>query len=1009
VKTRDDNVKRGSRLGSALILALLAFVAVAATGASAAPHHAKVKGGKVIVFPKGGEVVNGNVAKLSIRSGRGLRVRLNGRWIPAKEFGRARRGVRTMQASLSYGLRAGTNTLTVKLRRHGQRQRATVRFIVNPPAPMAGAGRDQVAATGGDVVLAGQIEPGAPTREAIEWTPIRVPEAVGNDCPAPRSTTVLRSPDGLTASLRPQAPGTYVYRMTAREGGKTVSDTVQVDTSSPNRMVPIETMIGSGAKAGIKVGRYTYLLSEAGGASGSGLQVLVLSRHNLECISNTRYAKAAEAQGALKQLDSSKLVIVAAQPGVAAPGLDGKALYEALGEIGFPTEKDQSVPVAPGSLSGIGNVGLARGEADVDLLPGGSAEPAKMVGYLLPDQYNNFGFVPSQSEPFSLLSRGNAGCKTEADCESKAGFYLRVLDARTLAPGPSDKTFFPTGAAAHSTQTVTELAEALEKVPAGDIVELESRSERPRQEEPGREGYIPPVGPIDKGLMVRFANAIAAVGGTKNAINKIARLRGDVATYGLTYALVGWKGAAEGEAAESAQGVDGVGITPGLAGLLRPNQRSLMRPAEESAFEGPRNLSDVVMEAPNGDWPLAGDAGAMKAFDYLGSTDRFEKLGEDPRKAYWSLDLEFTQWRNIAAEFKPAAGKEAEKEEQRRYEEVPKEKREGFTLKQYEAAKAELWQELEWVATTREYLHRLSQPFAENGLKSYVTVQEIGDKIYKESNASDSNTSLEWVEFTSIMLKLAGPLTLHATNTLGELLDLGVWAFGSTPEGRPTYDGVQIKAHELGSALMKQMESTIGTYRAMGDVIVSDPKKLAEVGKHGGCNPEKGSCPSGFAFNEEDKLQVSAGLSRSVQRLSYERLVPLAYEVFKLRHQKGPETTPPDPQKYTCGIYHPWSEFSKLAREQASATLLQELDPKGGQNGYQVLMQARPPGSAQVHAEAPPDAMLEKMYKPVPADNNANVGGLGMSPEELLGSEEWTLWAPNNGENPPNDSCYWEP
>jgi len=72
-------------------------------------------------------------------------------------------------------------------------------------------------------------------------------------------------------------------------------------------------------------------------------------------------------------------------------------------------------------------------------------------------------------------------------------------------------------------------------------------------------------------------------------------------------------------------------------------------------------------------------------------------------------------------------------------------------------------------------------------------------------------------------------------------------------------------------------------------------------------------------------------------------------------------------------------------------------------------MQARPPGSAQVHGEAPADAMLENMYKPVPADNNANVGGLGMSPEELLGSEEWTLWSPNNDEKPPNDSCYWEP
>jgi hypothetical protein len=191
-------------------------------------------------------------------------------------------------------------------------------------------------------------------------------------------------------------------------------------------------------------------------------------------------------------------------------------------------------------------------------------------------------------------------------------------------------------------------------------------------------------------------------------------------------------------------------------------------------------------------------------------------------------------------------------------------------------------------------------------------------------------------------------------------------------------------------------------------VIVSDPKKLAEVGKHGGCNPEKGSCPSGFAFNEEDKLQVSAALSRAAQRLSWETLIPLAYDVFRLRHKKEPETSPPDPQKYSCGGVHPWVEFSPLARKLASATLLQELDPKNGQNGYQVLMQARPPGFHE-YGEAPKDEMLKKMFDPVPDDNDATSGGLGMSPEEFLGGEEWTLWSPDNSERPPNDACFWEP
>jgi hypothetical protein len=995
------------RVAGLLVVSLVALFGLTATDAGAVPHHAKAKGGKIIVFPKRGEVVNANVARISIRAGRGLHIRLNGKWIPAKEFGRARRGVRTMQASISHGLRAGTNTLTVKLRRHGHRRRATVRFRVEPPAPMAGAGRDQTATTGGEVVLAGKIEPGAPpAKEAITWTPIRLPEAEGNDCPAPQSQTRLQSPDGLTAKFRPQLPGTYVFRMTAKEDGRTVSDTVSVDNSSPNRMVPIETMIGSGPKAaGIKVGRYTYRWSEAGGPSNTGLQMLVLSRHNLECISNTRYASAAELEVATKKLKDDELAIVAIQPGIGTPStLHGTELYGVLRSIGFPTEKSGTLPVGGGMLSGIGNIRLEVGEGDVDVLPSGSTEEANMVGYLAPDQYNNFGFIPSKSEKFSLLSRGDNGCSNQADCESKTGYYLRVLNGRTLAPGPGDKTFFATGVVANSTQAVTHLTETLEKVPVGDVVELETRSERVESQ-----NYLPPVGPIEKGLMVRFANAIAGLGGTKNGINKTARLNGDVDSYGLTYALVGWQGAKEGEGAESAEWVDGAGVAAGIAGVLRPNQRSLMRPAEESSLSGPENLADVVMEPPKNDWPLDGDAGAMKAFDYLASTDRFEKLGENPRKSYWSLDLEAPMWRNIAAEYTPAAGNEAEKEEQRRYEEVPKAHREAFTLKQYMAAKAELWQELEWVATTREYLKRLSQPFSENGIKSYVTVQEIGDRIYKESTASDASTSLEWVEFTSIMLKLLGPLTFHTTNTVGELLDLGVWAFGSTPEGRPTYAGVSIRAHELGTALMKQMESTVGTYRAMGNVIVSDPAKLKEIGRHGGCNPEKGSCPTGFAFNDEMRLRLSADISRAAQRLSYEKLIPLAYSTFKLRRpHPGGETKAPDPQNYRCGFSSgsPWEEFSPLAREKASATLLEELDPKSGQNGYQVLMMARPPGN-HTKGEAPKDGLLKKMYEPVSEDNNAAVGGLGMSPEEFLGGEEWELWAPNH-DRPPTDACYWE-
>ena len=312
-----------------------------------------------------------------------------------------------MQASLSYGLRAGTNTLTVKLRRHGHRRRATVRFGLNPPGA---AGRGGPRRGRGDrrrCRAGGPDRTRAPTREAIEWTPIRVPEAAGNDCPAPRAATALRSPDGLTASFSPQSPGTYVYRMTAREGGKTVSDTVQVDASSPNRMVPIETMIGSGAKAGITVGKYTYLLSEAGGAVGlRGCRCWCLSRHNLECVSNTRYAKAAEVQGALKQLDSSKLVIVADQPGAATAGPRRQGALRRARRDRLPDRKGQDrCRWRRGRSPGSATSGWRGVRPTSTSSPAGRRRRRRWSATWLPDQYNNFGFVPPQSEPFSLLDR----------------------------------------------------------------------------------------------------------------------------------------------------------------------------------------------------------------------------------------------------------------------------------------------------------------------------------------------------------------------------------------------------------------------------------------------------------------------------------------------------------------------------------------------------------------------------------------------------------------------------
>lgn len=977
-----------------LFLTLTALASVLALAVAAAAPATPTRKGQVIVSPKPGQVVRANTARIAIRAKGKVLVRLNGRDV-SRELGRGRRGVRRFQASISQGLRQGSNVLTVRIERGKQVHRAKVRFQVRSEDPLVGAGRDNVVGIGDTFRLAGLVGPGG-SGQSLDWTPVEEPENAVRGCPA-AAPTVLRSPSGQTATFRPRIAGDYVFRLRSAGGAR---DTVEVEASPANRLSPIETMIGDGSKpasAGIRVGAAKYLLSQATvrpGADNSGLQVLVLARETLECISNTKYASVAELSSDLRGqgMNSSKLVIVAMQPGATGSPNDGKGLYDALGSIGFPKQDGGTLPVAPGSFSGVGVPGLNRGDADVDILPGGSKEDAKMVGYLTPDQFGNFGFVPSAGRQYVLLSQEDSQCGTDkAQCEAKAGFFLRDLDKRTLAPGPNDKTFFNTGAVAKATEEARRLGAALYAIPAGNVVELESRSARMN---PSQQYYLPPLAKIDKGTMEGLANAVAGVGGTRNAFNKVATAEGQWGSYGLTYALVGWKGAAEGEGAESAQGVDGEGVGAGVSGVLRPNRRSLMRPAVESSLYPRDDLAKVVMEPPTTSWPLENNPAAMKAFTVL--AENHPLLGGDPRTAYWNQPLEPAKWESLA--------KEIEKET---YAGLKPEQRQEFTEKQFAEGRNELAQELKWVANVREYLGNLSKPFEKNIFNSWAEAQSIADEIFKEAHAEDSETTVRWLEYTSIILKLIGPATGHITNEVGEAMDLGVWAFGADAEGRPTYDGVSIKAHELGKELSGQMQAAAETYRRMGDVIVSDPKKLELIGRYGGCNPGN-HCREEFSFTEGDRRRVAADLYRATARFAWERLLPTTYHVYKLNPDREPSRhggKPQDPHHYECGVFHPWYYFESLALQKSVANLLLRMQPGGTDNNWQILVLARESGGE--YGYPPSDETLTRLFSPVAEDNNPHDGGLGMSPEAFISEQPWVFWDENPNE-PGGDACYWD-
>jgi hypothetical protein len=999
--------KRSPMRPRSLVLPLLAVLALAvlvapAEGRTAVAHDAQAKGKRVVVSPRAGQVVHWHHVRLRVRSrslADTLRVRVNGKHVGA-DFGRPRRGVRTLRASLSHGLRRGRNVLKVTVRRSDHKpRRATVRFSVRTKRHLVGAGRNRPVAINGTVRLRGQLRPATrrAARTKLRWKLIHAPRRSGVRAASAQAATQpagLTSAAGLTAGFRPTVPGRYTLSLTAGSGSQTASDTVTVSATPRNLLVPIETMTATnnanGDQRGIRVGDTTYLLRDAGGGSGGFLQVLVLQRQTLAFVSNTKYESVDAADNDLGGLDQSKLVILVLQPGYQCCFYAG--LEKVAGRIGVPDYA--YLPKLPGRVSAIGVPRMARGDADVNVVGEHSGRLAPMKGYLTPDQYGNFGFVASERKPFSFAPKPSDQCTPAGNggqpCDDRVGFRVRYLDSRTGAPAAHDGEVYSTnGRNLDDEQKVAEAGRMAADVEAMDeeaVVMIETVSNR----RPGETQYRPPIGRISRAAMTRLANAVSKVGGTRNGFNRIALKSGSEASGGLTYALVGWQGAKEGAGAEVAAGVDGAGEAPELTGMLQRDRQSMFRPA--AADTGPNALSELVLDEPTKAWPVSkecrpagmadDDPGVTRAIAGLG---RANELGPDPRATYALQPNTQTEWNKIAGTVKNT-----------QYAQIPASLRDPVTEAQFLAARCQLVKELGWVGNVRGYLEKLKKPITEAGGISYSDVVAIGDRIFAETKEPDSKEALFWVEFVEILLELAGPVTHEASSTIAGLMQLGVLAFESGEGGGPA-DEVEYEARKLGDALVKEMQDTAKNLDAIGDVIVTDSAKLSFVGAHGGCVPAKDpkdrTCPEGYSFTSDDKRRVYADVYRGLERLAYEELLPFAFHTFGLNAQRLDRA--PEARWYRCGAYHPWSYYSPLAVSNATTAELQELDPTDGKNSlWKVLVLSRPVGGWTNYGKPPSDALLNRMFVPVvDGDDNPREGGLGVSPSRLMRAAKWYLWA----------------
>ena len=964
-------------IGLVLAVAVVA-VASASTGAANVAQRPSL-----VVSPRPGEAVTAYPVTIRVRASDrlgALRAWLNGRPI-GSQFDLGRGGVRSLQASISQGLRRGPNMLRVwSSTSGGGWNKVTVRFNLAVNRPLAGAGPDLRAVVGQQVTLRGKsvagaiapavAEPGfTAARARLEWALIGRPR---NSPRLPLSNLRAASPN-----FTPEVPGPYTFRLTAGRVGRGTSDTVTVDVVPPTPLVPIETQAEQGGTPGIKVGGTFYPEDvNAGGFSGFPFwQVLVLDRKTLGLVSNTTYGclpptgcgykntKADAMINDLAGLDDTKLVIAALHH-VARPVFTDA---QELKRIGAPKLDGSHIRFGYGSVIGV--PGLPQGRAFSRLVPDDhqNTAGADMVGYLTPDQYFHYTFLPKDRVQFDTRATPSAGFDNAMQVAGtlyqtklgslSGGYHVVVLDGFTLAQ--RDGGFFQTGRtdAAGATAAANQMTAFLKQKVAPDDVVLIDSVDLP--------GEAPLNGSADKTALRDLASAVDAVGGTRDLFNRSGIKANS------RYSLIGWGGAAEGDGQETSTIKDPVPGDGRLRGVFTPDNASLFRPTTSSAFgDPPETLADLIVQ-PAGKWPLDGNDEAQKAIAYIGSKNN--ELGTDPRSAYWIQGFNEATWDGLAT----TVGQMA----------YPGDGH-GFKEPAFKDAQTELAKEMRFVGRVRRYMSDLAQPFdADSAISSWAKLTTVTDAVSEKIKPPEQKGTVAALRIVAGLATIGGLASSKVLEGIAVAYEVGLHFLIKEPGGDDE-GSITAPAHELAADMISRLAEAQDSFRRLGNIIVSDYDKLQTVGSLAECSPTAPDCPPEWQLTQEDRKAASAAAYKSIEAEFDQALMKLAFPAYVL----GPRVVHRAPRDrhvttnardYPCGgkkALNPWYPFDD-AQDNGQVALLQELP-----NLYDVLAMGNVNGIDITHLKPglPPQSVLNRMFAPLSTSLDPNAGGLGIYKPDFI-------------------------
>lgn len=870
---------------------------------------------------------------------------------------------------------------------------------------------------------------------SLPWqplTPVKVPLTSVGHATAP------------VASFRPDVLGRYVLRVSATIHGRTTTRRVAVDAIPDSPVITVNTNAVADGVPGIRLGETVYPappLDRVGGhnvwsgTTTDGMnfhalwQVIAVDRTTLSlrtdasgqpwnrtygicdssageriCRLTPEGLERADVRSDLNALGSATMVIGASQESADADvnqqwGAPDELAFATSGltAIGFPSDPKLLTGTSADGAAVIGVPGLAPGEATYNADPGGTAV---IRGYLTSDANQHFHFLPSERVPFDT-NAGNGCPVADVGCTVTQTFGSTTVSG-SLPPGCSGylvSVLNPHGLGvwAHRTFITNSWPDGTHD--NDEVVAMTNFINTWAFTHPGdASGNLIVITELGKhdwtnldwygsgALWGGLAKAVASVGGTRALFNYSASPGTPQATSGIPYSLIGWGGAGEGQGIQASSGR--------LRGALVPNQASLSRPVNVNPVTAPAEaLAQMVVRKPVTTWPLDDDPGARAALHWIGS--QVTGLGAKPRLAYWDQKMdkdlaETIQDRIDDVKYDPS---HASFEGQ------------AFSSAQFDTAKQELTTEVGWAGDVYDYLTKLTAPTT-RGAKTNVwdNAHALQHSLEADLSTLDkkAQTSLSWLNLTVGLLNIVaavgglggistiagGVKTAAASIQLAGTLAAGTFSGGTSPQDR------MVQADQVAQEIQREAADAANGRDHMYDMIVSDPTKLQELGGMTYCEPADGNCgPNNEFANTNDAQEMNAAMAtRAVDRVLYERLVPLAYPLW----HTGPGST-----TYYCV---PWSN-NPFDYAPSGSFIWITLQPHPDHDFRPGARRIRE-GYVMVARKSltfgfPDAAILARMFGPVSPSDDASAGGLGLNLADVL------PFSPSRFDIAPDSNCGW--